>query len=43
MSTGRGVVFVIYNLAFAMLYFRLYPRVTQPDEPSPPPVTPPRP
>jgi hypothetical protein len=31
---GRGAVFMIYNLAFALLYFRLYPKVGA--EPPPP-------
>ncbi len=24
---GQGTVFIVYNLAYALLYFRLYPRV----------------
>jgi ABC-type transport system involved in cytochrome c biogenesis permease component len=30
-ATGRGIVFVIYNLAFCLLYFRLYPRLAEPE------------
>jgi len=30
-ATGRGIVFVVYNLAFCLLYFRLYPRVAEPE------------
>jgi hypothetical protein len=36
-QTGKGIGFALYNIAYCLLYFRLYPRVPVPeasDEPS---------
>lgn len=40
---ARGVVFVVYNLAYCFLYFRMYPRVTVPETASPRAPEPPSP
>jgi hypothetical protein len=32
-QTAKGVGFVIYNLAYCLLYFRLYPRVPEAETP----------
>lgn len=48
-ATGRGVVFTAYNLAYALLFFRMYPRIEgaprtedgpAPSEPPAPPASP---
>ena len=38
---GQGVVYAIYNAAYCLLYFRMYPRV--PDAPATPPPPPDQP
>lgn len=42
-SGGQGVVFVIYNLAYCFLYFRMYPRVMAPESAMPTTDPPPAP
>lgn len=39
---GKGIVFAVYNLAYCLLYFRMYPRVTaaEPAAPELPPEPP---
>jgi hypothetical protein len=44
MKTGQGIVFAVYNVAFCLLYFRMYPRITSAAPPgTAEPTTPPRP
>jgi hypothetical protein len=33
---GRGAVFAIYNIAYCLLYFRVYPRLAGSEAPAPP-------
>lgn len=33
---GRGTIFLVYHLAYALLYFRFYPRLDPPSGASPP-------
>jgi hypothetical protein len=41
-SSGKGIGFVIFNLAYCFLYFRFYPRVTAPEAPVEQDVPPPQ-
>ena len=39
-KAGRGVGFAIFELAYSLLFFRLYPRLATPEAPSVPDVPP---